>query len=105
MYEFFLKTVNNHQKIFVFALDFATKYMLKPTNKRTCHRTSTMLKAEFMLIMILFHDSGYRCLKHFHQEKVCKHLRHQCFKTVSYNRFMELGKEVARTIDTEPALF
>ena len=22
-----------------------------------------------MLIMILFHDSGYRCLKHFYQEK------------------------------------
>lgn len=26
-------------------------------------------KAEIMLIMILFYDSGYRCLKHFYQEK------------------------------------
>lgn len=28
-----------------------------------------MSKAEIMFIMILFHDSGYRCLKHFYQEK------------------------------------
>lgn len=34
-----------------------------------------MSKAEVMLIMILFHDSGYRCLKHFYPEKVCRHLR------------------------------
>ncbi len=26
-------------------------------------------KAEVMLIMILFHDSGYRCLKHFFLRK------------------------------------
>ena len=29
-----------------------------------------MSKAEEMLIMILFHDSGYRCLKHFYLEFV-----------------------------------
>lgn len=40
-----------------------------------------------MLIMILFHDSGYRCLKHFYMEKVCKHLRHLFPKVFSYNRF------------------
>src|SRR3712207_8294404 len=48
------------------------KYTLKPVNKRKYHRDSTMSKAEIMLIMILFHDSGYRCLKHFYLEKVCK---------------------------------
>ena len=43
------------------------KYTLK-SNKKRCyhyHRDSTMSKAEIMLIMLLFHDSGYRCLKHF----------------------------------------
>lgn len=45
--------------------------------------------------MILFHDSGYRCLKHFYVEKVCKHLRHLFPKVVSYNRFVELEKQVA----------
>ena len=78
-----------------------TKYTLKPATKRKYHRVSTLSKAEIMLVMILFHDSGYRCLKHFYQEKVCRHMRHLFPKVVSYNRFVELEKEVA----IPPALF
>ena len=55
-------------EIFYMADDFCkffdvmtAKYTLKPTGKRKYHRNSTMSKAEVMLIMILFHDSGYRC--------------------------------------------
>src|SRR3712207_8740053 len=66
-------------EIFCIADDFCkffdammAKYTLKPFNKRKYHRDSTMSKAEIMLIMILFHDSGYRCLKHFYLEKVCR---------------------------------
>ena len=72
-----------------------TKYTLKSARKRKYHRASTMSKAEIMLIMILFHDSVYRCLKHFYLEKVCRHMRHLFPKVVSYNRFVELEKEVA----------
>ena len=71
------------------------KYTFKSTVKRSYHRNSIMSKAEIMLIMILFHDSNYRCLKHFYQEQVCKHLRHLFPKVVSYNRFVELEREVA----------
>ena len=71
------------------------KYTLKPTGKRKYHRNSTMSKAEVMLIMILFHGSGYRCFKHFYLEKVCKQLRHLFPKVVSYNRIVELEREVA----------
>ena len=71
------------------------KYTFKSTVKRSYHRNSTMSKAEIMLIMILFHDSNYRCLKHFYQERVRKHLRHLFPKVVSYNRFVELEREVA----------
>ena len=73
---------NKITEIFCMADDFCklfdamtTKYTLKPTGKRKYHRSSTMSKAEVMLIMILFHTSGYRCFKHFYLEKVCKHLR------------------------------
>lgn len=45
--------------------------------------------------MILFHDSGCRCLKHLYLEKGSKHLRHLFPKVVSYNRFVELEKEAA----------
>jgi len=48
------------------------KYTIKEAKKRNYHRDSTLSKSEVMLIMILFHDSGYRCLKHFYLESVCK---------------------------------
>ena len=71
------------------------KYTFRSAVKRSYHRNSTMSKAEIILIMILFYDSNYRCLKHFYQERVCKHLRHLFPKVVSYNRFVELEREVA----------
>ena len=84
-------------EIFCMADDFCkffdamvAKYTLKPIGKRKYQRSSTMSKAEVMLIMILFHDSGYRCFKHFYLEKECKHLRHLFPKVVSYNRIVEL---------------
>ena len=89
-------------EIFCMADDFCkffdamtAKYTLKPTGKRKYHRNSTMSKEEVMLIMILFHDSGYRCFKHFYLEKVCKQLRHLFPKVVSYNRIVELERDVA----------
>ena len=102
------------------------KYTIKEAKKRNYHRDSTLSKSEVMLIMILFHDSGYRCLKHFYLESVCKHMRHLFPRVVSYNRFVELERDVAvplalfvkkvllgkctcinvqRTLDTQLALF
>ena len=52
------------------------KYTLRDPKKRKYHRDSTLSKAEVMVIIILFHNSGYRCLKHFYLEYVSKHLRH-----------------------------
>ena len=60
-----------------------------------CRRFLQVSKSEVMLIMILFHDSGYRCLKHFYLESVCKHMRHLFPRVVSYNRFVELERDVA----------
>lgn len=71
------------------------RYTLKNAGKRPYHRETTHSKAEIMLIIILFHDSGYRCFKHFYLDYVCKHLRHLFPKVVSYNRFVELEREVA----------
>ena len=69
------------------------KYTFKAERKRKYHRESRVSKAEIMVIMILFHSSGYRCLKHFYLEKVCKHMRHLFPEVVSYNRFVELERE------------
>lgn len=71
------------------------KHTIQPQNKRKYHRDSTSSKSEVMVIMILFHGPGYRCLKHFYLQHVCKHQRHLFPKVVSYNRFVELEHEVA----------
>ena len=82
-------------EIFCMADDFCkffdtmmAKYTIKEQKKREYHR-------EVMVIMILFHNSGYRCLKHFYLEHVCRQLRHLFPEVVSYNRFVELEKDVA----------
>lgn len=89
-------------EIFCMADDFCKvfdaqmkKYTIKDASKRNYHRDSTMSKAEIMVIVIMFHSSGYRCLKHFYKECVCKHLRHLFPRVVSYNRFVELQHYVA----------
>lgn len=70
------------------------KHTLKNRTKCTYHHASTQSKAEIMLIIVLFHDLGYQCLKHFYQGKVYKHMLHLFPKVVYYNSFVELEKEV-----------
>ena len=89
-------------EIFCMADDFCkffdammAKYTIKEKKKREYQRNGTLSKAEVMVIMILFHNSGYRCLKHFYLEHVCRQLRHLFPDVVSYNRFVELEKDVA----------
>lgn len=95
-------TENKVTEIFFMADEFCqifdrmmAKYTIRDHKKRRYHRDSTMSKAEIMVIIILFHNSGYRCLKHFYLENVCRHMRHLFPKVVSYNRFVELQREVA----------
>ena len=93
---------NKVTEIFVMADDFCKffdqmmeKYSIPDKNKRKYYRDGTMSKAEIMVILILFHSSGYRCLKHFYLNHVCVHLRHLFPEVVSCNRFVELEKSVA----------
>ena len=53
-----------------------------------------MNDAEIIVILILFHSGDFRCFKHYYKEYVCKHLKHLFPRLVSYNRFVELEKEV-----------
>ena len=64
-------------------------------SKRKYHRDSTLSDAEVITIMILFHLMGYKCLKHFYLNEVCKNMTDLFPHTVSYNRFVELERKVA----------
>ena len=72
---------------------FSPKCIEQPDRKtRHYHRDGKMSVPEIMLIMILFHSSGYRCLKHFYLNEVCGNMKDMFPNVVSYNRFTELQK-------------
>ena len=70
------------------------KYMVKAQVHKHRNKPNWMSDAEIMVILILFHSGGFRCFKHYYKEYVCKHLMHLFPRFVSYNRFVELEKEV-----------
>ena len=65
-------------------------------NSVTRHRNRkyNLSVSEIMTILVLFHLSGYRHLKHFFLFYVQKHLLSEFPQTVSYNRFIELSQSV-----------
>ena len=80
-----------------FCKEFAVqqeKYMIEDKSRPHRNKPNRMSDAEIMVILILFYSGGFRCFKHYYLEYVCKHLLHLFPKRVSYNRFVELEKEV-----------
>lgn len=65
-----------------------------PKTTRKYHRDSRLSDAEVITILVLFHLKGYRCLKHFYVDHVCKHMRDMFSNVVSYSRFVELQQSV-----------
>lgn len=79
--------------IFCMADEFCKKFIpfveqYSIGNKK--RRPSVMSQSEVITIMILFHLSGFKCIKHFYLFYVQRHMRGEFPRTVSYNRFTEL---------------
>ena len=69
-------------------------HILKKDNgKRSRNRQFAMYDSEVITIMICFHISGYRCLKHFYIKHIQKHCQSDFPRTVSHNRFVELQQK------------
>ncbi len=66
----------------------------KEERKRDYHRDCRMSQAEIIVIMIMFHSSNHKCLKHFYLNEICVRYRHLFPQTVPCNRFTELEKSV-----------
>ena len=58
--------------------------------KRRRNKPCRLSNSEVATILVLFHLSGYRCLKHFYLEQICKNMCSDFPQEVSYNRFVEL---------------
>lgn len=54
-----------------------------------------MSESQVATILVLFHLAGYRCLKHFYLQYVCKHMNYDFPNTLSYNRFVQLQAKVS----------
>lgn len=65
------------------------KRHLLSDGKRHRNRPSQMHLSEVMTIMVLFHASGYRTFKHFYLDHVCRYMRCEFPRLLSYNRFVE----------------
>ena len=63
-----------------------------PPETRGCPRQ--LHPSEVMTLLIAFHESGYRTLKHFYQRHVCVYWRGEFPHLVSYSRFVQLQEEV-----------
>lgn len=84
-------------EIYCLAHDFCKEFT-KVVNTKTlgnkAKKSPILSDSEVITIMILFHDKGYKCMKHFYSQYVQVHLTHMFPKTVSYNRFTELMQSV-----------
>jgi hypothetical protein len=68
------------------------KHLLARNCKKRNRRRSLAL-SEVMTILILFHQSGYRNLKQFYLQFVCRYLQAEFPKLVRYNRFVEFERD------------
>lgn len=62
-------------------------------NRRKRNRSRSLALSEVMTILILFDQSGYRNLKQFYLEFVCRFLKAEFPRLVSYNRFVEFERD------------
>ena len=60
------------------------------SDKRQYHRSNSLSHSEVITILICFHQSDFKTLKHFYLDYVCVHLKVEFPHAVSYNRFVEL---------------
>ena len=48
--------------------------------KRHRNKPNRLSDAEVMLILIMFHDGGYRCLKHYYANYICVHCKQGIYR-------------------------
>ena len=75
-----------------FMVEWEKRQIGEGTKKRL--RSPSLSHSEIITIIIFYHQSGYKTFKWFYERYVCKRMRREFPKLVSYNRFIELLPEV-----------
>lgn len=77
-----------------FNQEFKKSQITQNNTTKTRNRKPKLSDAEVITILVLFHLKGYRCLKHFYLDYVCKHMKDLFPNQISYNRFVERQQSV-----------
>lgn len=77
-----------------FMIEFSQAFENSLLGKKKAKRKPRMNQSEVITIMILFQLSGFRTFKHFYIHYIQKHMKGYFPETVSYNRFVELQRQV-----------
>lgn len=60
------------------------------SGRRWRKRATRLSQSEVMTILVWYHQSGYKCLKAFYLEKICRHHQAEFPNLCSYRRFVQL---------------
>ena len=72
----------------------ASRSLEAAKSPETRGRPRRLHPSEVMTLLIAFHQSGYRTLKHFYEKHVCLYWCAEFPNLVSYSRFVQLKQEV-----------
>ena len=94
-------------KVFCRMLDKYSLNAPKIAGKRSYHRAGKLSVPEIMTIMILFHNSGYRCLiEHSRHRSVCNFAANLLGAVAAYCYFPKKPSiQVVRVFDNQLTLF
>lgn len=73
-----------------FDKEMSNHALISSLGKRRRNRKGVMSESEIMTILVLFHFSHCRDLKHFYLHEICIYLHHDFPHVVSYSRFVEV---------------
>jgi hypothetical protein len=89
--EIFVRCDDFYQEFEKFLQDKGISY---PIKKKCCSQNCRLSPSEIMTIVIFYHVAGFKCFKYFYQQGILKTWKSYFPDAVSYNRFIELKKEV-----------
>ena len=77
----------------------STQCLPETTPLETRGRARRLHPSEVMTLLIAFHQSNYRTLKHFYLRHACVYWRAEFPHLVSYSRFVQLQEEVLNALE------
>ena len=92
--------MNNVLEIYCNVDDFVKNFLpewrkqLIATHTKKRNRLAQLSESEVITLLILFHQSNYKTMKHFYVHYACHHLSKEFPRLVSYSRFVRLQQSV-----------